>query len=198
MKTRQWKSSIVSFSLIVLLSSCATTKLPQVVTFDQATKEVEAKSWVPTKIEDEPDFKAGTSEVVKKGTVIVTKTTVKNPDGTETVQESRKTLDGARILIDKDRSLYYAALKARRDRLRASLQTAEKQRYIDNRILESTIENLKARAKQQSTWWEKNKGLVGLAFGSLVGMAITVGLVYALNKGQGVNTTSSGLKGIRF
>ena len=128
----------------------------------------------------------------------MTKQTVKKEDGTEEVKESRKTLTGAYILIDKDRALYYAALKSRRDRLRATLQTSEKQRYIDNRILESTIENLKARAKQQSTWWEKNKGLVGLAFGSLVGMAITVGLVYALNKGQGVSTTSSSLKGIRF
>lgn len=182
---------------MLLTASCATAKLPKVITYDEAAKEVATKQWVVTKVEDEKDFKPGSSEVVPKSSVLTMR--VKQPDGT--YKEVKKTLTSSQIMIDRNRAAYYARLKSRRDRFRGELKAERKNNYINTRIHETTTENLKVRAKQQSTWWEQNKGLIGLAFGTLIGMAITVGLVYALNKGNGVNSSSNVHvlnKGFRF
>lgn len=169
--------------LLALLPSCAAGKIPPIVTYADAIKEIDGKQLVPPKIEDEKDFQAGTSDPVPTGATI----TYKDKDGNV---KTIITKTGA-FVIDRDRASYYAQLKARRDRLRADLETSLKKQYVDRRILESTVENVTARAKAEATWWERNKGLVGLATGTVLGMGIVVGLVYALTRGNGATTTTA-------
>lgn len=176
----------VSLSLLMLLAplvSCTAGKIPPVVTYAQAAKEIEGKELLPTKIEDSKEFKPGTSESLPTGTTIV----IKTKDG----QEKTVVTTSKGFYIDWDRAEYYAALKARRDRLRSDLETSLKKQHIDRRILESTVDHVAAKAEANNNWFERNKGLVGFSIGTAVGMAIVVGLVYALTKGSGTVSTNA-------
>jgi hypothetical protein len=84
-----------------------------------------------------------------------------------------------------------AAIKAERDRRRKELEIERKKALIQKRIYESTIDHLKGKLDQRSSWWEQNKGLLGFAIGTTVGMAIVVGIVYALTGGKSPVTTNT-------
>jgi len=95
------------------------------------------------------------------------------------------------IVIDQDKAAYYIAVKAERDRRLQELEAARTKAAIQQLIADSTIDHLKAKALSQNTWWEQNKGLVGFGIGTTVGMAIIVGLLYGLTRGNGVSTTTT-------
>ena len=148
-------------------AGCATTKFPPVKTYEQAKKEVEARgSLVSPPIEKREGFKPGKSKKLNPGDAVPYKG----------------------LLADVDKILYYKAIQAERDRRRKELEYERKKSAIQKIIYESTLENLRARAKAQSSWWEQNKGLIGFSIGTAVGMAIVVGILYALTKGDGVNS----------
>jgi small-conductance mechanosensitive channel len=194
MKKLPLKSYLISLSLVLLLPSCAGSGIPKVSTYGEAERESASKvEPLPTRIENEPGFKLGKAEPLPKGTRIA------KPDAGVS-----KTLNEARALVDKDRLAYMKRLQARRERLRKDLATERKHAQVNRQVYESTIKNLEARMEKQHSWWNENKGLMGLAVGVAIGMAITVGIVYALTKGQGASTTTttSNVKvpdqGIRF
>jgi len=160
-------SLAVAFTLGV---GCASVKIPPVKTFEAAKAEVEKRGPQITKpIEERENYKPGKSQVIKKE-----------------VPAPHKG-----ILIDGDKAAYYVAVKAERDRRRKELEAARKNAAIKQVIYESTIEHLKAKALARGTWWEQNKGLVGFGIGVTVGMAIIVGLVYGLTRGDGLSNSST-------
>ncbi len=155
--------------LTVGTTSCASVRIPPVKSYEAAKAEVEKRGPLVTKpIEERENYKPGTSQVIVKD--------VKAP------------ISG--LLINKDKAAYYVAVKAERDRRRKELKAARKNAAIKLLIYESTIEHLKAKALAQSTWWEQNKGLAGFGIGVTVGMAIIVGLVYGLTRGDGLSSSS--------
>jgi len=183
MKSSGLKSSTSSCSWLILLAAaaclllgltmgtgCASASIPPVKSYEAAKAEVEKRGALVTKpIEERENYKPGKSQVITKDTPA--------PENG--------------ILINKDKAAYYIAVKSERDRRRKELEAARKNAAIKQIIYESTIEHLKAKALAQSTWWEQNKGLVGFGIGVTVGMAIIVGLVYGLTKGDGVNSSST-------
>jgi hypothetical protein len=158
-------------------NGCASANLPPVKTYDQAAKEVTAKGpLVSAPIEEREGFKEGTSKVVKKD---------------ETVPSNG-------ILIDKDKAAYYVAIKAERDRRRKELEAARKNLEVQKIIHVSALDHIAAKVKANNTWWERNKGLMGLAFGAVLGIGLTVGILYAVTKGQGTSTSSTNTHVLRW
>jgi len=182
MKPSASKSSTTSCSWWMLLvaslcfllaatlgTACKTISIPPVKTYEQAKAEVEKRGPLVTKpIEQREDYKPGKSQVVQK--------------------DAPAPYKG--IIIDETKATYYVAVKAERDRRLKELEAARKNAAIKEVIYESTISHLKAKALSQGTWWEQNKGLVGFGLGVTIGMAIVIGLVYGLTRGDGVNSTT--------
>jgi hypothetical protein len=165
-------SATACFVTIFLLGGvgCKTASIPPIKTYEKAQKEVDAMGpLVSAPIEKREGYKEGTSSVIKKDVVA----------------------PHSGILIDGDKAAYYVAVKAERDRRRKELEAARKNLEIQRIIHKSTLEHVEAKQKAHNTWWERNKGLMGFAIGTTVGMAIVVGVMYALTKGSGMGTTSS-------
>lgn len=155
------------FSLIffVVMVGCAGTGIPPIVTYEQAKQQVDkGPALIDPPIEERQMQKEGETRPIDKG---------------EAALENGH-------WIDQDKGNYYKLIKAERDRVRMELEAARKKEAVQKIIYESTIEHIKAKAEKRNTWWEQNKGIVGLAFGTTVGMAIVTGLVYALTKGKAV------------
>jgi len=183
MRSRDWKSStsscewiLIAIAMLLLAvgsalgSGCAATKVPPIKTYKQAKAEVaKLGPLVDDTLEKRLGYKTGKSVTVPKDT--------------------KAPFNGN--LMDEDKTRYYIALKAERNRRRAELQAAREKAEIQRRIYESTINHLKAKAESRNTWWSQNKGLVGFAIGVTIGMAIVTGLTYALTKGQGASTTTN-------
>jgi hypothetical protein len=156
--------------LAVIAFGCATSKLPAVLTYAEAKKRVDAQgSLITPPVEKRKGLKPGTAKKLEKATPAPYKG----------------------LLLDRDAAAYYPAVEAERNRRRTELEAERKKSAIQKLIYESTIDHLRALAKKQSTWWERNRGLVGFSIGVAIGMGIVVGLLYAITKGQGMNTGSS-------
>lgn len=166
-----WWIFLVCFAALLLaLSSCATTSVPPIKTYEQAKKEVDAKGvLVSAPIEKREGYPEGKSTVVKVGDA--------SPH--------------AGIVIDADKARYYVAIKAERDRRRAELEAARRNLEIQKVIHQSTLDHIEAKVKAHNTWWECNKGLMGLAFGVTIGVGLVVGVLYAVTKGEGVQANSN-------
>lgn len=155
---------------IALGTGCGTVSVPPVKTYKQAQAEVEKRGPLVTKpIEERENYKPGTSKPIAKDTPAPR--------------------NG--IIIDKDKAAYYIAIKAERDRRLKELAAARKKAAIQEVIRQSTIHHLEAKLRARATWWEQNKGLVGFGIGVTVGMAIIVGLVYGLTRGDGLSNSST-------
>lgn len=183
MKTSDLKNSTSFFNIVLMVAAaclvasilfgtngCKTANIPSVLTYEKANKEVDARGpLVSDPIEKREGYKEGTSTVIKKDAPAPHKG----------------------ILIDADKAAYYVAVKAERDRRRKELEAARKNLEVQKLIHKSTLEHIVARERAHNTWWERNKGLMGLAFGTTLGIALTVGILYAVTRGSGINTTSS-------
>jgi len=172
--TSSWVVLLGAFVLILLSLSigtgCAATALPPVKTYEQAKKEVEARGPLVSKpIEEREGYSEGTSKVVKQG----------DP------------APHAGMVIDADKARYYIAIKAERDRRRKELEAARVNLEIQKLIHQSALEHIDAKIKANNTWWERNKGLMGLAFGTVIGVGLVVGVLYAVTKGKGASTTTN-------
>ncbi len=163
-------ATLTVFSVAATSGGCGAGKIPPVKTYAEAKKEVKAKGpLVSPPIEEREGYEDGTSVVIKKG--------------------DQAPFKG--IVVDAKKAARLAAIKAERDRRRRELQASREKAEIQRRIYESTILHLKAKVDSRNTWWERNKGLMGLTFGVTIGMAIVLGLVYGLTKGQGVTITTN-------
>ena len=173
MKRRAWMSLLSCFSviLITLVVGCA-PNIPKVVTYEEAAKTVAARGALVTPpIEQREGYEEGTATRLDVG-----QAAPKN--GT---------------LLDEKKLTLLIAIKAERDRRRAELEAERRKTEIQKIIYESTIVNLKAQAEARNNWWEQNKGLVGLTIGVTVGMAVVVGILYAITGGKSVQTSTSAL-----
>lgn len=168
-----WMMVAASALVVAILfgtSGCKTAAIPPILTYEKASKDVDARGpLVSDPIEKREGYKEGTSTVVQKDTPAPHKG----------------------ILIDADKAAYYVAIKAERDRRRKELEAARKNLEVQKLIHKSTLEHIEARERAHNTWWERNKGLMGLAFGTTLGIALTVGILYAVTRGGGVNTTTN-------
>lgn len=163
-------TNFLAILLAISFVGCASVKLPPVKTYEQAKKEVEAMPpLVSPKVEVREGYKDGKSQPILKDTPA----------------------PHSGILMDEKRTKRLTAIAAERDRRYTELEAARKKAAIQKIIYESTIARLRAQAAAKSTWWEENKGLVGLVIGGAVGMAIVVGLVYGLTGGKGLNSSST-------
>jgi len=183
MRTNGLRNSTSFFELCLLLvaaalvvsilfgtGGCKTTNIPPILSYEKASKDVEARGpLVSDPIEKREGYKEGTSTVIKKDAPAPHKG----------------------ILIDADKAAYYVAIKAERDRRRKELKAARKNLEVQKLIHKSTLEHIEAKERAHNTWWERNKGLMGLAFGTTLGIALTVGILYAVTRGGGVDTANS-------
>lgn len=172
MRNNGLRNSMPSLAILLaisVLAGCASVKIPPVKTYDQAKKEVEAMPpLVSPKVEKREGYKDGNSQAVVKGTVA----------------------PYSGLLLDEKRAKRLLAISAERNRRYTELEAARKKHAIQKLIYESALAHLRAKAAARSTWWEENKGLAGLAIGGTIGMAVIVGLVYALTGGNGINSSS--------
>ena len=153
------------------LSSCA-AGAPALKTYAQLKAEVEKTGpFIDPTAEVRGKFGAGTFKELKPGDEVPWRG----------------------MLFDKDKVLFYEVIAEERDRRRTEVEVERKKAAIDKLIYEQSIAYLTYENKKYNSWWERNKGLVGLAVGTILGMAITTGLVYGLTKGK-ATTSSSAMK----
>ena len=153
------------------LSSCA-AGAPALKTYAQLKAEVEKTGpFIDTKAEVRGKFDPGQFVELKPGDVVPWRG----------------------MLFDKNKVLFYEVIAEERDRRRTEVEVERKKASIDKLIYEQSSAYLTYENKKYNSWWERNKGLMGLAVGTILGMAITTGLVYGLTKGK-ATTSSSAMK----
>jgi len=180
-----YSNKVLAFVVIVTLASCATTKIPPILTYEEAKKQVDAlgDQLSPT-IEIREGFSPGAKpESVTTGTEFTVPAS--STDASKTFR-----LEKPGLLIDESTIKYLTAIHGERDRRRQELESAYRSAEIKKRIYESTIEHFKAREASRGTWWEQNKGIVGLALGTTIGMAIVVGILYAVTGGKSISVNT--------
>lgn len=174
MRRSAWMSllSCCSITLLLILFGGCAPNIPKVKTYEEAAKEVDAKGpLVSPPIEKREGYE----------------------DGTATRLDAGQAAPKNGTLIDEKKLTLLIAIKAERDRRRTELEAERRKSEIQKIIYESTVANLKAQAEARNTWWEQNKGLVGLTIGTTLGMAIVVGIMYALTGGKSIQTSTSAL-----
>ena len=97
------------------------------------------------------------------------------------------------LLMNPQSWALYQAFKTERDKLRTELEIEKKRAAVEKLLLTQTVDGLLYRLNSGSTWWSRNKGIMGFAIGATLGMTITVAIVYALTKGKAIETGSSAL-----
>lgn len=163
---------LVIYSLVVIALAlpsygCAAAKT-QIPSYGEAKKKVLAGGpLVQEPIEKRMKLEGGKAAGVKKG---------------EPAPHSG-------VVLDFTKSEEYLAIKAERDRLREELRAARLAKGTTKIIMDATVQRLKEEVKR--TWWERNRGVVGLVLGIVLGTSVTVGLVYGLSRGQGISTTTT-------
>jgi len=93
------------------------------------------------------------------------------------------------VVIDEKKTAEIAAIKAQRDRLLKDLQAERLRARTKEVIYKAALEAAKEKAER--TWWERNKAIVAGSVFLTIGVAATVGLVYALTKGSGITINTN-------
>lgn len=91
------------------------------------------------------------------------------------------------LLFTEQRAECIQAQAAERKRLRTELE-AERLRAKTKQIINDAAYKRLAE-ETESTWWDRNGGGVLFATGAAVGMAIVLGVLYAITGGKSVETT---------
>lgn len=92
-------------------------------------------------------------------------------------------------VIDERKLAELAAIKVQRDRLLKDLKTERLRARVKETIYKASLAAAAEKAKR--TWWERNKGIVAGSVFLTIGVAATVGLVYALTKGSGITVNTN-------
>jgi hypothetical protein len=95
----------------------------------------------------------------------------KTPPGILMSQEMAMRAARVRVAYDEVRGLY-----------EVDLRTMDRERQVYDRHLKAADDEIvEWRVKARRSWWEKNRGLVGLSLGLVVGVGLTIGVVAALD-----------------
>jgi len=91
------------------------------------------------------------------------------------------------ILMSYETALHTSRLKVAYDEIRGlygvDLRTMDREREVYERHLKAADDEIvEWRIKARRSWWERNKGLVGLAFGLVTGAALTIGVAAAIDE----------------
>lgn len=107
----------------------------------------------------------------------------------------RITIKWGAVVLDEKKAAEVRAVRIQRDLLLKKLEAEKVNNQATKIIYKAGLE--KAREAAKRTWWERNKGSVGIVLGGMIGMGILTGLLYALTKGSGVtvNTNAYVLQG---
>ncbi len=92
------------------------------------------------------------------------------------------------VLLSLRKAEELVAVKAERTRLRKELEATRLQLGTSKIIYDAIVQRLKEEVRR--SWWERNKGIVGLVLGIVVGGALVLGVMYAVTRGQGISTNS--------
>ena len=163
------------FSLLILilafaLAGCPKVQKTEIPTYADAKKKVLSNGALVKKPIEEREaklFKGGKAQGIKAGTAA----------------------PHTGVLINNKKAAELAAIKAERNRLRQELEAARLAKGTSKIIYEAAMERLKEEA--QRTWWEKNRGTVGLSIGIIVGSSLVLGVLYAVTKGDGVTVNTA-------
>ena len=91
------------------------------------------------------------------------------------------------ILMSQEMAMRAARLKVSYDEMRGlykvDLATMDRERGIYERHLKAADDEIiEWRERSRRSWWEKNRGLVGLVGGVVVGAAMTIGIAAAIDQ----------------
>jgi hypothetical protein len=184
--------SIFLLAAVVLVGCSSSSKKGTTIpTYEKVKKDILAKGpLVKPKVETQhPWLKGGKARGVFKGETVQT---VDPKDKTKKVP----VVWGA-VVIDAKKAAELKAIKDQRDLLLKKLEATKLQRDANKIIYDAALQKAKEAAKR--TWWERNKGVVGLAVGGTIIGGLVIGLVYALTRGNGitVNTNAHVLPGVQ-
>lgn len=93
------------------------------------------------------------------------------------------------LLFTEKRAECLRAQIAERDRLRAELEAERLRARTKEIINDAAYKRLAEETK--SSWWDKNGGNILFASGAAVGMAIVLGVMYAITGGKSLNTSTT-------
>jgi hypothetical protein len=98
------------------------------------------------------------------------------------------------LLLNPQAWALYSAFKTDRDKFRTELEIEKKRAAVEAVLTTQTIAGLRYQLNSSSTWWSRNKGIMGFAIGTTLGMAITTAIVYALTRGKAIETSTGALR----
>ena len=164
--------------LATLLSGCVQPKTTKIPTYEEArTQALKQGPFIQPPTEKRHNLNCKDKPVTLK----------KNPE---------KGIPFTGNLITNDKAECLVAVKAERDRLRKELD-AERLRATTRKIInDAAYKNLAEQTKR--SWWDRHGGSVLFAAGAAVGMAIVIGVLYAITGGKNVTVNSHVLPGSRF
>lgn len=166
---------VVAAVLFFLSGGCGQSLKTQIPTYDAAkTQVLKDGPLIDPAVEQREKLKPGTARAIKKG---------------EPAPQ-----DG--ILIDSDKAVLYKAIQAERDRRRTELEAERLRQRTQGVIYKAAVKRLEEETKR--SWWDRHKGGVLFAVGATVGMAIVLGVLYAVTRGQGAATSSTNAHVVRF
>jgi len=210
-ETRVWLICFASIAVsMTLLLGCTNSKnLPKIPTASEARARVlkndnsnNSSVKEPLRdplLEEQYSFlKGGKIAGVKRGQLICIvesnkgKKDAKKVSDTTTTKASEsvsdkcdKKVEWGSVLLSPKKAGELATVEVQRNLLIEKLQEERIRRRAAKIIYNAALAQAEAKAKR--TWWEKNKGIVSGSVFFAVGVAATVGLVYALSGGAGAN-----------
>jgi hypothetical protein len=117
------------------------------------------------------------------------------PDKRMAVSVSECTIEGSDppqktppgILMSQEMTMRAARLKVAYDEMRGlyevDLQTMDREREVYERHLKAADDEIADwKQKARRSWWENNKGTVGLVVGVVTGAALTIGIAAAIDQ----------------
>lgn len=171
---KSWLSFCSSYlfalaAVTFLVSGCAAVnKKTEIPSYGEAKKRVlSGGPLVEAPIEQRMNIKGGKQEALKTG--------------------APAPFTG--VLLNNAKTEELLAIRAEREKLRKLLEASRLQHGTSKIIYEATLERLKQEAER--SWWEKNRGVVGLVIGMVLGIGTTVGLIYALTRGNALSTDTA-------
>jgi hypothetical protein len=153
--------------LLILQTSCATSGGIKVPTYEEAKAQaLKEAPFVMPKIEDRKKLKCDDKSAAL-------------------AKDVNKGIPFTGVLVTNDKAECLIARTAERDRLRIELE-AERLRARTKEIINDAAMKRIAEETKQS-WWDRYGGGVLFATGAAVGMAIIIGVMYALTGGKSLN-----------
>lgn len=172
-----------SLLLCISLFACSQTKGTGVLTYEKAKKDVLARGpLVDPPVEKKYKFIQGGHKAA-----VPNKTVIEVWDPAKPTVKIK--VEWAAAVVDEKKIAEMHAIKIQRNQLLKKLQAVILEKETQKLIY---LSSLKAAAKAaERTWWEKYRGVMGLAVGGVIVGGLIVGLVYALTRGNGLTVNTN-------